>query len=114
MKYNITVLLAGLALVLTATASLAAGDAASGQTKAQVCASCHGATGVSLTPAFPTLAGQYPDYIVRALADYKSGKRSNPVMTSFAAGLSKQDMWDLAAWFGSQSGLAAPNIAKSQ
>ena len=48
------------------------------------------------------LAGQYYDYLVKALSDYKSGKRTNPIMKGFAAQLSKQDMEDLAAWFSSQ------------
>jgi len=40
--------------------------------------------------------------LVRALTDYKAGHRSNPIMKGFAAGLSKQDIEDLAAWFASQ------------
>src|SRR5258706_222694 len=50
----------------------------------------------------PVLAGQYYDYLVQALSDYKSGKRSNPIMKGFAAQLSRQDIEDLAAWFTSQ------------
>ena len=45
---------------------------------------------------------QHYDYLVKALGDYKSGKRSNPIMKGFAAQLSKRDMEDLAAWFASQ------------
>ena len=51
-------------------------------------------------------AAQTCDYLVRALRDYKSGKRSNAVMKGFTASLSRQDIEDLAAWFASQeSGL---------
>ena len=53
----------------------------------------------------PILAGQYADYIVRALKDYKSGDRQNAIMNGIAAGLSEKDMEDLAAYFSSQSGL---------
>jgi cytochrome c553 len=83
----------------------AKGNAEAGKAKAaQVCAACHGPDGNKPTgPDFPVLAGQYPDYIKKALADYKSGKRNNPIMKGFAATLSVQEMDDLAAWFASQS-----------
>ncbi|MND03859.1 Cytochrome c-552 [compost metagenome] len=48
------------------------------------------------------LAGQYYDYLVRALSDYKAGHRTNGIMKGFAGQLSKQDIEDLAAWFSSQ------------
>lgn len=82
----------------------AAGNAQSGKAKAaQVCAACHGPEGDKPSaPDQPVLAGQYPDYLAQALSDYKSGKRANPIMKTFAAQLSKQDMEDLAAWFSSQ------------
>ena len=50
----------------------------------------------------PVLAGQYYDYLVRALGDYKNGRRNNPIMKGFAGQLSKQDIEDVAAWFASQ------------
>jgi len=82
----------------------AKGNAENGKTKAaQVCAACHGADGAQpVAPENPILAGQYPDYLVKALSDYKSGKRANPVMKAFADPLSKQDIEDLAAWFSSR------------
>ena len=86
------------------TAVEAKGNAEKGKAKAaQVCAACHGADGAKPTaPDQPILAGQYPDYLVKALADYKSGKRANPIMKAFADQLSKQDIEDLSAWFASQ------------
>jgi len=80
------------------------GNAEKGKLKAaQVCAACHGADGAKpAAPENPILAGQYPDYLAKALADYQTGKRSNPVMKAFADQLSKQDMEDVAAWFSSQ------------
>jgi cytochrome c553 len=101
------ILLAALALAL-AGAAQASGNAESGKQKAaQVCAACHGADGNKPTgPEFPILAGQYYDYLVKVLSDYKSGKRENPIMKGFASTLSKQDIEDVAAWFSSQpSGL---------
>ncbi len=82
----------------------ARGNAESGKAKAaQVCAACHGAEGNKpSTPDQPILAGQYADYLARALTDYKIGRRNNPIMKGFAAQLSTQDIEDLAAWFASQ------------
>jgi cytochrome c553 len=96
-----------LALVIgfaLAGAAHAAGNAAAGKEKAaQVCAACHGPEGNKPSdPTQPILAGQHYDYLVRALADYKSGRRNNPIMKGFASQLSKKDMQDLAAWFSQQ------------
>ena len=67
------------------------------------CAACHGPQGDKpLQADYPVLAGQHNDYLVRALTDYKSGRRNNAVMKGMAASLSKQDIEDLAAWFASQ------------
>ena len=41
-------------------------------------------------------------YIYLQLKDYKEGRRKNPMMSPVAAGLEKQDMHDLAAYFASQ------------
>lgn len=80
------------------------GDPVAGKNKAQVCATCHGPDGNSPQPAFPKIAGQHADYLTRALMDYKSGARSNPIMAGFAANLSEEDMADLAAFFSQQKG----------
>jgi len=84
--------------------ALAGGNAESGKAKAaQICAACHGADGAKPSaPDQPILAGQHADYLVRALSDYKSGKRANPIMKGFAEPLSKTEIEDLAAWFSSQ------------
>ena len=99
------------ALLIAATLMLcgnaqAGGNAANGKAIAEkVCAACHGVDGAKPAgPENPILAGQYPDYIEKALADYKSGKRANPVMMKvFADPLKKKDIEDLAAWFSSQT-----------
>ena len=82
----------------------AKGNAGNGKAKAaQVCAACHGPDGNKPSdPTQPILAGQHYDYLVRALTDYKIGRRNNPIMKGFAAQLSKKDIEDLAAWFASQ------------
>ena len=83
----------------------AGGDPAKGKDKAAVCGACHGPDGNSPTPDFPRLAGQQEDYLVKALQDYKAGKRKNPIMAAQVESLSKEDIADVAAWFSSQQGL---------
>jgi len=92
-------------LALMAMPLAHAGDTLKGKEKSTVCAACHGADGNSASPDFPKLAGQHEDYIVRALTDYKAGKRKNPIMMGMAAPLSKDDVADLAAYFSAQKGL---------
>jgi cytochrome c553 len=101
---NLTRIAVALTIVVLPGISFAAGNADAGKAKAaQVCAACHGAEGNKPSaPDQPILAGQHADYLVKALSDYKSGKRSNPIMKGFAGQLSKKDMEDLAAWFSSQ------------
>ena len=93
-----------IALTAAVAANVHAGDAAKGKQKAeQVCAACHGVDGAKPSaPDQPILAGQHVDYLVRALGDYKNGRRNNAIMKGFAAQLSKQDIEDLSAWFASQ------------
>ncbi|WP_207060714.1 cytochrome c [Motiliproteus sp. SC1-56] len=79
----------------------AEGDAEAGQAKAAVCFGCHGADGNATTPTFPKLAAQHENYLVKQLKEFKSGDRPSATMAGFAAGLSEDDMADLAAFFGS-------------
>jgi cbb3-type cytochrome c oxidase subunit III len=67
-----------------------------------VCAACHGADGNSGAPVNPKLAQQHPEYIVKQLQEFKSGKRANAVMSGMAATLSDDDMKNIAAWVGSK------------
>jgi len=81
----------------------AAADVAAGAAKAkEICSACHGADGNSTDVNNPRLAGQHPDYLAKALRDYKSGERNNAIMKGFAATLSKADIENLAAYFSSQ------------
>jgi cytochrome c553 len=100
-----SILIVGLVAGFMAVGANAGGDADAGKEKSQVCAACHGPDGNSTTPDFPRLAGQYPDYLERALFDYQSGARKNPIMKGQAENLSKQDIKDLSAYFSSQEGL---------
>lgn len=90
------------------------GNAQAGEKKIQACVACHGKDGNGLeptpNPTFPRLAGQYEDYLRKALQDYKAGKRKNAIMSGMVAPLSDQDQADLAAYFASQrKGLVTAN-----
>jgi cytochrome c553 len=91
-----------LALAIAASPA-AAGDAALGAQKAAVCGACHGMTGSSVNPEWPSLAGQPQSYIVGQLRQFKDGTRANPLMTPMAVPLSDADMADLAAHFAQQT-----------
>ena len=78
----------------------AAGDVQAGKTKAGACVGCHGANGQGIAPN-PALAGKAEADIVQALKDFKSGKRPNPIMKTFASQLSDQDMSNVAAYYAS-------------
>jgi cytochrome c553 len=86
-----------------------AGNPSKGEQLAKTCNSCHGEKGISVTPGYPSLAGQIPNYLFKQLQDYSNGDRENPIMNSIAKTLSKQDAADLANWFASQ----APAIQSS-
>jgi len=83
-------------------------DVAKAQTTAnQVCAACHAADGNSTAPSNPKIAGQFPEYLHKQLADFKGqgGKkpaRESPIMTGMVANLSDADMKGLAAYYGGQ------------
>ena len=79
------------------------GSVQAGATKAAVCFSCHGPNGNSQNPVWPRLAGQNAVYIAEQLHLFKAGIRKNPVMQPMAAGLSDQDIDNLAAFFAAQT-----------
>lgn len=93
-------------------------DASKGQGIAsQVCAACHAADGNSAIAANPKLAGQFPEYLAKQLANFKpkAGKkaeRENPVMSGMVANLSDDDMRNLAAYFAAQK--PKPAVAKDK
>jgi cytochrome c553 len=102
-----SLLIAAAFALLPAAASAA--DIAAGQAKVkEVCQACHGIDGNSQSPDYPKLGGQYPDYLAKALRDYKSGARKNPIMAGFAGTLSQKDIESVAAYYASQPAVLAP------
>ena len=93
-----------------AAAPVTAQDIEAGRKKAEACVACHGPGGQSTVPAFPILAQQTARYIYLQLKDFKEGRRTEPQMEPFVKDLSRQDMFDIAAYFATQK--ARPNSFK--
>ena len=96
-----------------AAAKVAKPDLAKGEASfSTVCAACHGADGNSGSPANPKLAQQHPEYLLKQLHEFKSGKRANAVMSGMVAALSDDDMRNIAYWLASKQ--AKPGFAKDK
>jgi cytochrome c553 len=102
MKKLVVIITTFVLLGSVTTAALAAGDPNAGRSKSITCAACHGADGNSAVAAYPKLAGQGTDYLIKQLLEYKSGARFNPIMLGMVSTLSMQDIEDLATYFSSQ------------
>lgn len=98
-------------LALAGIANLAAaadvtGNADAAKNKVAMCIGCHGIAGYKATfpEVFqvPMIGGQSAKYIESALNQYKKGDRKNPSMRGIAAGLSDQDIADVAAYYAQQ------------
>jgi cytochrome c553 len=90
---------------VSVTSAVAAdfGDPAKAQPIAnRICAACHGADGNSPLPMNPSLAGQHPEYLFKQLNEFKSGSRNNAVMMGMVAGVSAEDMRNLAAYYAAK------------
>lgn len=97
------VVLVGLAS-LVAVNAWAEGDADAGEARSASCVACHGANGISAVPIYPNLAGQKEAYLANVLTAYKTQARQGAnaaVMWGIAAGLSEQDIANLAAYYAS-------------
>lgn len=97
-----------MAALLACSAAANAQDLAAGRAKAQACAVCHGALGISTTPDAPNLAGQPALYVAAQLRAYRSGARRHEVMAVMAKPLSDDDINSLAAWFAAIKVEATP------
>ena len=84
-----------------ASAPVLAADQAAAKGRAGQCFVCHGADDLAKVPDAPNLAGQNAAYLVKALKDYRSGKRENEVMSMMAKNLSDDDINLVASYFSS-------------
>ena len=91
---------------LLAGAAASAADLEAGKKIAETtCAACHGKDyKTPIDPTYPRLAGQFDDYLVKALNDYQTGARKNAVMGGIAKTLKKADIEDVAEFLAEQPG----------
>lgn len=80
-------------------ANVQAGDAELGKKKSEACVGCHGMNGKSNNPMYPSLKGQQKMYLIKSLKAYRDGKREDAMMSSFASGLSDDDIENLATYY---------------
>lgn len=86
------------------------GDPVAGQFKSdsERCQECHGSAGQGMGHSnstegkFAKLAGQYPEYIVKQIRNFRSGERKDDTMAMMANSISDADLADIAAYFSSQ------------
>ncbi len=97
-KITLTIGLIGLAGMSTAA------DIEAGKAKSAICAACHGANGISASPLWPNLAGQKEAYLAKQIRAFKNGERKDPSMAPMVAGLTDEDINNLAAYFASLKG----------
>ena len=77
-------------------------ESSSGEKMTAACFSCHGKNGATQSPMMPKLAGQNRLYLIKAMKSYADGRRDHPTMKSFVAGLTEQEMEDIASFYASQ------------
>jgi cytochrome c553 len=70
-----------------------------GRHLAQECASCH--RGASANAAIPALSGRPATELAGLLDEYRTGRRTNPVMVSVAQSLDDAQIAALAAYLSS-------------
>lgn len=97
-----------------APAKAAKPDLAKGEaTFTGMCAACHGADGNSPAPTYPKLAQQHPEYLLKQLQEFKSGKRASPIMQGFATALADEDMKNVAYFIATKKSAAGASADKT-
>lgn len=84
--------------------SAIAGDAAAGEAafNGKGCVGCHGPAGKSMIPTYPALNGKDAAFISGELTKFRSGERESATMQPMAAGLSDDDIANVAAYLSAQ------------
>ncbi|MCA0850437.1 c-type cytochrome [Salipiger thiooxidans] len=98
MRAAALILLGG--LTLAGGTSVSAGDPAEGRKVANMCRTCHGIDGLAQIPIAPNIGGEPEAYLESQLMAFKTGAREHEMMSVVAAGLSAQQISDVAAWYG--------------
>jgi len=79
----------------------------------QVCASCHGPKGNSISPAFPKLAGQQKEYLQAQLKAFHDHSRGDPMAQAYMWGMTSQLTDDTIAKLAEYFAAQRPSPGKS-
>ncbi|MEX0915432.1 MAG: c-type cytochrome [Wenzhouxiangellaceae bacterium] len=90
-------------ITFSISTAMAAGDPQAGESKAGVCAACHGMDGNSQIPQWPKLAGQHETYLARQTRMVRDQQRDVPQMYPIVMNLSDADIDDISAWYASRT-----------
>ncbi len=101
---RLSMLAAGLFTINAFAAEAGGAPGATAADLAKPCTACHGTDGNSTATIYPRLAGQYHDYLARALREYRAGERQNAIMAGFAKTLSDADIDKLSRYFAAMPG----------
>lgn len=104
MKSAVITLLGG--LMLAGGSPAVADDAAAGRKVANMCSTCHGIDGYAKVPIAPHIGGEPKEYLEAQLMAFKTGAREHEMMSVVTAGLSAQQISDVAAWYASHEAVA--------
>jgi cytochrome c553 len=104
MRQAVIVFLGG--LMLAGAAPVVADDAAAGRKIANMCRTCHGLDGYAQIPIAPHIGGEPKEYLENQLMAFKTGAREHEMMSVVTAGLSAQQISDVASWYASHTATA--------
>lgn len=99
MRRLVTICLGGLMLAGTVFRPALADDPEAGRKVAGMCRTCHGIDGLAQIPVAPNIGGEPESYLEAQLMAFKTGTRQNEMMSVVAAGLTAQQISDVAAWY---------------
>ena len=93
-------------LMLAGSGPVFAGDPDAGRKIAMMCRTCHGIDGYAQIPIAPHIGGEPKEYLETQLMAYKTGAREHEMMSVVTAGLSAEQISDVAAWYASHKATA--------
>jgi cytochrome c553 len=105
MKRNLAISLS-VAFTMSWTVPSARAQEDAARVAAQVCASCHGQRGDSISPGFPKIGGQSTEYLETQLRAFRDRTRADPMAQAYMWGMTSQlgdgMIKQLAIYYGSQ------------
>lgn len=82
-----------------------------GEELSKPCARCHGTDGNPTAAGLPRLAGQHPQYLIKAIKNYQDGTRTMPTMHEKLTALSQADLENIALFFAMNTPKPSPSKA---